>query len=319
MVPHKKRTTKVLLAAILGLFLLQCLVQEDEQPVARHLNEENEGECQGWCINHSDPWDTKCTFQHCNGCSKCFEEDEDLDKKEIDERIIIEKNETYPIHVDRIYYINMDYRTDKRGWMESWLEPLSKKYGVPYYRISGKSGETGDCEPGLRDAACIGMTGLLYSNWDIMDNHNTTGITLVLEDDYMITNYTKLLKSLAFAPDDWDVLRFDLWQHPFPNYPHFPMGELGDGFRTLDPPTRWYCGGTHLTVWRGDKVDKLRKHWDHYPRKPIDCLLARDNITSYALQSSVGGRDQSRGSDIPKLRYMQEVGHPEFEQMMSSE
>ena len=223
------------------------------------------------------------------------------------EPVIIEKNETYPIHVDRIYYINMDHRTDKRDWMESWLEPFSKKYSVPYYRISGKSGDTNDCPSHLRDVACIGMTGLLYSNWDIMDNHNTTGITIVLEDDYVIQDYPKLLKSLAMTPDDWDVIRFDLWHHPYGKFPHFQMGELGYGVQTVAPPEgQYYCGGTHLTVWRGDKVDTLRKHWDAHPRFPIDCRLAADNITSYALMTGVGGRDQSRGSDIPKLRFLQQ-------------
>ena len=86
------------------------------------------------------------------------------------------------------------------------------------------------------------------------------------------------------------------------------MEGIGYGFRSLAPPEgRWYCGGTHLTIWRGDKVDKLRKHWDHHPRKPIDCLLARDNITSYGLMTGVGWIDNARHSDIPKLRYLQKM------------
>ncbi|GFH47179.1 predicted protein [Chaetoceros tenuissimus] len=286
--------------ALFGLFAIYGNDTNENIPL-RNLEEaaeETKGECQGWCINHPDPWEVKCDFVHCNGCSKCSEQDE---------KVIIEKNETYPIHVDRIYYINMDHRTDKRDWMESWLEPFSKKYSVPYYRISGKSGDTNDCLPHVRDAACIGMTGLLYSNWDIMDNHNTTGITIVLEDDYVIQDYPKLLKSLAMTPDDWDVIRFDLWHHPYGHFPHFQMGELGYGVQTVAPPEGgYYCGGTHLTVWRGDKVDVLRKHWDAHPRSPIDCRLAADNITSYALMTGVGGRDESRGSDVPKLRFLQQ-------------
>ena len=80
----------------------------------------------------------------------------------LEERVIIEKNETYPIHVDRIYYINMDHRTDKREWMESWLEPFSKKYSVPYHRISGKSGDANGCLPGLRESAFIAYLVLLF-------------------------------------------------------------------------------------------------------------------------------------------------------------
>lgn len=29
--------------------------------------------CQGWCLPHPDPWDMKCTWKHCNGCSSCLE------------------------------------------------------------------------------------------------------------------------------------------------------------------------------------------------------------------------------------------------------
>lgn len=245
-------------------------------------------DCQGWCFSHPISWDHKCAYYNmCSGCDECTTLTSDED--------------TTPVSVDRIYYINMDHRTDKREFMESWLEPFSKKYSVPYQRISGKSGDTGDCLPGVRDEACIGLTGLLYTNWDIMDNYNTTGITLVLEDDYVIRNYNKLLKSIEKAPADWDVLRFDSWQQPRVSFPRFYMRGLGSGFRTSSPRNGYFCGGTHITVWRGDKVEKLRNHWDMHPRLPIDCALANDNITSYFLMTRVGKLDRSRGSDVPKL------------------
>ena len=134
-----------------------------------------------------------------------------------------------------------------------------------------------------------------------MDNYNTTGITLVLEDDFKITNYNKLLKSIEKSPADWDVLRFDSWQQPRVNFPRFYMRGLGSGFRTSSVRSGYFCGGTHITVWRGDKVEKLRNHWDMHPRLPIDCALAHDNITSYFLMTRVGKLDRSRGSDVPKL------------------
>ncbi|GFH56308.1 predicted protein [Chaetoceros tenuissimus] len=208
-------------------------------------------------------------------------------------------------HVDRIYYINMDHRTDKQDWMESWLEPFSKKYSIPYYRISGKRGDPDHDDCGSRPLGnCMAVNGLIYSNFEIMDNHNTTGITIVLEDDYEIKDYPKLLKSLSMAPDDWDVIRFDLWQGPHGNFPRIDMGDLGNGFQTVSPPeeSQHHCGGTHITVWRGDKVDKLHKHWDSHPRLGVDCRLAADNITSYALMTGVGALKRGMGGDIPHFR-----------------
>ncbi|GFH55114.1 hypothetical protein CTEN210_11590 [Chaetoceros tenuissimus] len=262
----------------------------DECAKIQHVEKKTSGksDCQGWCSSHPISWDHKCAYYNvCSGCDECSTMTSD--------------EETTPVSIDRIYYINMDHRTDKREFMESWLEPFSKKYSVPYQRISGKTGDTGDCSQGVRDEACIGLTGLLYSNWDIMDNYNTTGITLVLEDDYEIRNYNKLLKSIEKAPSDWDVLRFDSWQQPRVSFPRFYMRGLGSGFRTSSPRNGYFCGGTHITVWRGDKVEKLQNHWDMHPRLPIDCALANDNITSYFLMTRVGKLDRSRGSDVPKL------------------
>ena len=274
----------------------ECTDQESQDEQTKDEQPPPLGECNGWCIPHPDPWDMKCTFKHCNGCSQCLEL---LDAETFLHETIKPANVS---HVDRIYYINMDHRTDKRDWMESWLEPFSKTYSIPYQRISGKRGdEIGDCNKNVREEACNGLTGLIYSNFDIMDNHNTTGITIVLEDDYMITQYSKLVKSLSMAPDDWDVIRFDSWGKVPGYFPRIDMGDLGWGFRTIKIANgRYFCGGTHITVWRGDKVSKLRKHWDASPRWPIDCRLAADNITAYSLSTNVGRRDLSRGSDVPK-------------------
>jgi hypothetical protein len=64
-----------------------------------------------------------------------------------------------------------------------------------------------------------------------------------------------------------------------------------------------FCGGTHATLWRSDRLHILRKIWE-YPRQMylgIDCLLSDDNIKSYCVQVKTGRlfkRDLS--SDIPK-------------------
>ena len=210
-------------------------------------------------------------------------------------------------NLDRIYYINMDRRTDKRDFMESWLKPFSKQYSIPYQRISARTsdkscGEITDDEL-MRN--CHAKKGLRNSNLYIMDHYNITGYTLVVEDDYQITNYTRLLNSVKKVPEDWDVIRFDCWVGKKSLNPglDFPQFELG--FRTVTPhDEKGFCGGTHAVLWRSDRLDILRKVWD-YPKfgnRGIDCLLSNDDIKSYCVQMNIGHlHRRDFVSDIPKL------------------
>ena len=202
-------------------------------------------------------------------------------------------------NLDHIYYINVDKRTDKRDFMESWLEPFSETYSIPYQRISARTSDE-SCDKIKDDKhmrKCRAVKGLRNSNLYIMDHYNTTGYTLVVEDDYQITNYTRLLNSVKKVPQDWDVIRFDCWGKPLDDFPQFDFG-----YRTNK---RGYCGGTHAVLWRSDRLDILRQIWEH-PKRPsvgIDCLLADDDIHSYCVQAEIGvlARGQFQ-SDIPKVR-----------------
>jgi hypothetical protein len=202
--------------------------------------------------------------------------------------------------IDRIYYINIDNRTDKRDFMESWLKPFSTNYSIPYERISARTPQID--KPVCRGVTkhnkprCRGGKALKYTNLRIMEQYNTTGYTLVLEDDYQITNYEKLLNSMKNVPNDWDVVRFDCWTGPDGTDPlkEFPQFEFG--YRTVTPSKKWYCGGTHATLWRSDRLHILRKIWE-FPRRPnaaIDCLLSDDNIVSYCVQANIGDLENKK-------------------------
>jgi hypothetical protein len=138
-----------------------------------------------------------------------------------------------------------------------------------------------------------------------MDHNNTTGYTLVLEDDYQITNKTRLLNSVKKVPADWDVIRFDCWDglkslNPRKDFPQFELG-----FRTVTSRgEKGFCGGTHAVLWRSDRLTTLRKVWDHpkFRNRGIDCLLSNDDIKSYCVQMNIGHlRRRDFMSDIPKL------------------
>jgi hypothetical protein len=199
--------------------------------------------------------------------------------------------------IDRIYYINIDNRTDKRDFMESWLKPFSKQYSILYQRVSAKSWDD-SCNRIVNDVAkknCLGVKGLRNTNIDIMNHYNTTGYTLVLEDDFQITDYTRLLDGVKKVPNNWDVIRFDCWGKPKVEVQTFDFGFLTN--------KSGYCGGTHATLWRSDRLSILRNIWEH-PKRPsvgIDCLLADGDIHSYCLQIEIGARSSFK-SDIPKNR-----------------
>jgi hypothetical protein len=215
---------------------------------------------------------------------------------------------TFP-KIDRIYYINLDNRTDKRNFMESWLNKTSRRRSIPYQRVPAKSGDDVckkfDGNPGHMKK-CRSKVGLRKSNLDIMDNYNTTGYTLVLEDDVQIKQFNRILRGIRKVPDDWDVIRFGCWRgldsmflDPLEEFPQFK-----GGFRTVTPRgKKKFCGGTHVMVWRSDRLQNLRKLWEH-PKNTfmdIDCALADDDIKSYCVQTKIG-RVGGFKTDIPKRR-----------------
>ena len=205
--------------------------------------------------------------------------------------------------IDRIYYINMNKRKDKRDFMESWLKPFSEKYSIPYQRISAQSRYQHKCEHVRisETPRCRAGKALKYTNFHIMDNFNTTGYTLVLEDDFQIKYYEKLLDFMRKVPDDWDVIRFDCWTGPYGVDPKEEFEQLEFGYRTVTPSKKWFCGGTHATLWRSDRLHILRNIWEN-PRthnEAIDCMLANDNIVSYCVQADVGNlENQKLSSDM---------------------
>jgi hypothetical protein len=207
-------------------------------------------------------------------------------------------------NLDRIYYINLDKRADKRNFMESWLEPFSKQYSIPYQRVSAMSGDD-LCNKILNGGGnirnCRAKMGLRNSNLHIMDNYNTTGYTLVLEDDFEIKNYTRLLDGVRKVPNDWDVIRFDCWRgmkHKFLD-PLIEFPQFEGGYRTVTPRgKKKFCGGTHAVLWREDRLQNLRKVWEQ-KKLGIDCALADDDIKSYCVQTKIGRLGVFK-TDIPK-------------------
>jgi GR25 family glycosyltransferase involved in LPS biosynthesis len=212
--------------------------------------------------------------------------------------------------LDRIYYINLPHRQARRRVMEGWLG----KQPVPFHRIEPLPGTNNpeQCTPGdARDPTkswperCLAFSSLARTVTSIGQDHNTTGLTLVLEDDVRIFKpLDEMLDvSLKLVPSDWDIIR---WECSPQGYimkpeaaPHWRMENVSAvAFQTVLPPecndttwTCWYCGGTHAMLWRGSSVDKLAKIWTRLPYDDIDCRLTRSaEIKSYCVNFDGGAR-----------------------------
>ena len=219
--------------------------------------------------------------------------------------------------IDRIYYINMQQNQQRRLIMESWLSHQI----IPYQRMPGLQGHNDTCIPqkigSNRGQRCVGISGLVESNLDIIDNHNTTGMTLVLEDDFVIHDMHKLMSSISLVPKDWDVIRFDCFERPlqqFESYSKFSYQVPSSINQTLCTPKEknvcYYCGGTHAVLWNGRKssMGKLRQVWSQQPYDDIDCRLSNTthDIKSYCINVGIGefyhpfNENGSEASSIPK-------------------
>jgi hypothetical protein len=197
--------------------------------------------------------------------------------------------------IDRIYYINLKKNTDRRDKMEAWLS----QQPIPYQRIEASVGtENHTCQPkyiNINRPRCRGIVGVALSNIDIIDHYNTSGFTLVMEDDYIIARMPLLLAALNDdVPPDFDVVRLNCWSRPHPDFVQFDGGIFRSacayaGNNNTNPSScinnqGWYCGGAHAVLWRGSSVQKLREIWSEEPFADIDCRLTTDKIQSYCIK-----------------------------------
>ena len=228
--------------------------------------------------------------------------------------------EPKPIHLDRIYFINLDRNVIRREIMEHQLSMVAYDYGrnhhydIEYHRVAALKGQNDTCISRINGKRCIGVSGLIMSNLYIMDHLNITGTTLVLEDDFVIDDLEKLLKTVYLVPQDWDILRWDCKAGPLPEFQQytyaFKTSQNASDIAECKQSGRkkcYHCGGTHAIMYRsGASVEKLRVLWSRQPYEDIDCALTSRSsevgLNSYCIQTGVGSfhYPSSEYSDIPK-------------------
>jgi hypothetical protein len=208
-------------------------------------------------------------------------------------------------NIDRIYYINLEKNKLRRNFTEGWLS----KQDIPWERVNASIGIDGTCLDikSTSPQRCIGLSGLAMTQIDIIDNYNTTGVTMVVEDDFKVLHMDKIIEALRLVPPDWDILRFDCYGEVPLTFPW--LNEYT--FRTTDAQTShpcstyttedhcWFCGGTHVMLWQGHAVQKLRRAWSQQPFDDIDCVLFTQHlrIKSYCAMLGVGEFHRLKGEE----------------------
>jgi len=204
--------------------------------------------------------------------------------------------------------------------MHDWLQRQTS----PFHRVNATIGpDKSVCvfnkknmnkEAGGR---CRGVTGLVMSELDIIQNYNTIGLTVVLEDDFRVIHNLRTLveKTINMVPADWDVIRWDC-KGKIPEtfeVKHYRNAEKSENhqnakvFRTYHTRTPkredWFCGGTHAMLWRDSSLTKLANVWSQQPFHDIDCRLTTPMLNSYCVNLHIGEFVLSEGerSDIPHI------------------
>jgi hypothetical protein len=245
---------------------------------------------QSWCVN---PGDKTGKFHHPPG------ELSNIPSHAAFRRTTL-PNQHYNHVIDRIYYINLDKNTHRRAMMEKWLSSSStNKQSIPYERIPAVIGSSNVCgnTTTTNPAKCRGVSGLAQSTLKIIDTKNTTGLTLVLDDDFVIKDMDFLEESIQLVPPDWDVIRWDCWglrPSTFTVVNEFVFqtgnGECDDN-KNHEPSqqachinSEQYFGGTFVMLWRDSGIPKLRKVFGEIPYHDIDARLSNTRkLNSYCI------------------------------------
>jgi len=220
--------------------------------------------------------------------------------------------------LDRIYYINMDKNVKRREMMEQQLRNQEEPVRIPFSRVPAfvgdltkdtcvsMSGELYDLASELNRMRCQGLAGIAKTNLHIIDNLDTTGLTLVMEDDILMQGPIRIQETinqaLAIVPPDWDIIRWHLLRDSPVELFH-PVNEHGVYKTAAHGNKIVWCGGTQAMLWRESSVPLLKKIWQGPPYKAIDCCLTTDSLNSYILIGTKFWEHASpkgERTDIPK-------------------
>lgn len=216
----------------------------------------------------------------------------------------ISRNRFPSVKLYKTYYINLDYRIDRREYMDDLLKNLN----IEYERFSGfkpeiikfKKKETYENWFYQKDKVksklnmrftkkeFLGIIGCLGSYIKLLEKIQLekppiNQYIIILEDDAFLSQ-----KSLAKIDDvmndsdiDIDILRIN--PTFFQNATKLKAVERIKKYLFKITKNTFYCGGTHINVIPTNKIDKILNYLKKSLVMPIDSLFSFNYLESYFL------------------------------------
>ena len=239
-------------------------------------------------------------------------------------------------HIERIIYINLDYRLKRRELTESQLKPLN----IPYERFSAirpsveslveEAGEYNSyflrSSGGLKNMyskkrfhpRLVGVLGCYLSHYFIHKRalREGWGNYLLLEDDCELNgvgidrvnkllngSYERTPDKKETIPSNWDMVR-SLWNSLEHKVRKFKTNNKNSQLPTSLVPGKDQrnnvCGGTHFTLCKGSSSRKIVNFLEEDLIYNIDSVYSCKELNVYHTKCGVGVRNI--GTDIPKIK-----------------
>ncbi len=209
-------------------------------------------------------------------------------------------------NIDKIIYINLSLRDDRRKFMESQL----RKINLPYERFNAIRPTQDDIKKGgkyyeywLRGNCNTGTLGVYLSHYSIHKKalKEKWNNYLLLEDDVIIDKncLQQLNKYLneKIIPDDWDMVR-SLWGSHLVEVNKFTSSFILSRYCSSDSHEDW--GGSHFTLINKKNISKLINLMENDNVISPDGVYGTDMLNVY--HSKFGIRiDNSFGTDIQHI------------------
>lgn len=188
------------------------------------------------------------------------------------------------ITIDHFFYINLDEEIEKKEKMESWLSWFLPNRGIRFSRVPAMKGLPYICDFDDKER-CIRESGLVDTTLNLIHSKKfkRSGVSLVLSDNFEVTDMHKLRMSANLVPDDWDIIRFDCYKE---SGEEFPM--LNDYVFETRKGRGKFFGGAHAMLLRNDKLDRVETALNVHPRMDLDGALSWKTLNSYCVNVGVG-------------------------------
>jgi GR25 family glycosyltransferase involved in LPS biosynthesis len=204
--------------------------------------------------------------------------------------------------IDKIYYINLDKRKDRKEFMEDQLSAIN----VPYERFSAISPTEQELSSRFQNfykrmdgwlkeknhptSKILGTLGCYLSHYFVQKkaNESSHGNYLVLEDDWCVKPESlKALKSVfnkGLVSGDWDIFGSFWASHKQIVIKH--QGSNGRS-RFFNNRNEQPMGGTHFMLFNKRSTSKIINFLDAENVFNIDAVLCNDMLNIYHMKMPI--------------------------------